>query len=142
MRTFTLFLFVAVAVSSCKKSTVSTTNYFTAFAATLKGSSETPANGSAASGTATATYNKSTRILKINVMYSGLTATAAHIHKGAIGVAGGIIFPFPNITSPINYTTVALNATQEADLLANLFYVNIHSAAFPNGEIRGQLLVQ
>ena len=142
MRPYTLLFFAFVALSSCKKQTVSTTNYYVAFAATLKGSSETPANPSAATGSATATYNKSTRILTVNVVYSGLTATMAHIHKGAVGVSGGIIFSFINIPSPINYKSAALDATQEADLLANLYYVNIHSAAYPNGEIRGQLVVQ
>jgi hypothetical protein len=35
-----------------------------------------------------------------------------------------------------------LNATQEADLMGNLMYVNLHTVAFPGGEIRGQLLKQ
>ena len=142
MRPYILFLVAFIAISSCKKSTVSTTNYYVALAATLKGSNETLSNGSAATGSATATYNKSTMILTVNVVYSGLTATAAHIHKGAVGVSGAVIFPFPGVASPINYTSTALDATKEADLLANLYYVNIHSAAFPNGEIRGQLVVK
>jgi hypothetical protein len=72
-----------------------------------------------------------------------MTATASHIHKGAVGVSGDVIFGFtPPITSPISYTSVALDATQEADLNANLYYVNIHSTAFPAGEIRGQLIKQ
>ena len=77
------------------------------------------------------------------VNYSGVTATNSHIHKGAAGVSGGVVFGFTSpITSPVNYTSVALDAAQEADLNANLYYVNIHSAAFPGGEIRGQLIKQ
>lgn len=77
------------------------------------------------------------------VNFSGITATASHIHKAAVGVPGSVIFGFtPPITSPINYTSVALDSTQQADLNANLYYVNIHSAAFPAGEIRGQLIKQ
>ena len=72
-----------------------------------------------------------------------MTVTAAHIHKGSVGIAGGVVFPFTApITSPINYTSVALDATQEADLNANMYYVNVHSAANPGGEIRGQLIKQ
>ena len=41
--------------------------------------------------------------------------------------------------TPATFTTVALDATQEADLLAGLYYVNIHSAKEKNGEIRGNL---
>ncbi len=138
----TLLALVVITITSCSKPQVSTQNYYVAFKATLNGASETPVNPSAASGTATATYNKNTRILNINVTYTGITATLAHIHKGAVGVAGGTVFTFPKLTSPIYYTSTELDATQETDLLANLYYVNIHSAAYPNGEIRGQLIKQ
>lgn len=112
-------------------------------ATTINGASESSPNTSTATGSATASFNKDTKILTVNVTFTGLTATAAHIHKGAVGVSGGVIFGFTApITSPINYTSPALDATQEADLFANLYYVNIHSAAYPAGEIRGQLIKQ
>jgi hypothetical protein len=130
-----------VIFSSCKKSVTSTANVYVAFTATLKGSTETPANASVATGTATASYNQSTKILRVHVTWTGLTATMAHIHKGTPGVMGSVIFTLPTV-SPVDFTSVALDATQEADLLSNLYYVNIHSAAFPNGEIRGQLILQ
>ncbi len=113
------------------------------FKATINGVSEVPVNTSVAVGTATLTFNKDTKIFTLVVNYSGVNATASHIHKGAAGVSGGVVFGFTSpITSPINYTSVALDATQETDLMANLYYVNIHSAAFPGGEIRGQLIKQ
>ncbi len=49
---------------------------------------------------------------------------------------------FTCLTSPITFTTPALTATQEADLMANQMYVNLHTVAFPGGEIRGQLIKQ
>ena len=131
------FLFI-----SCDKDDDPAPDPNVAFAATLNGASEVPANPSTASGSATANYNTDTKILTVITTYSGVTAVAGHIHKGAIGVAGGVIFPFTNLTSPINLTTPPLDAAQEADLMANLYYVNIHSAAFPGGEIRGQLIKQ
>jgi hypothetical protein len=113
------------------------------FKATMNGASETPANASTATGTATLTYNRNTRIFEIVVNYSGVEATAAHIHKGAVGVGGGVVFGFTApVTSPINYTSPELTTSQDSALNANLYYVNIHSANFPAGEIRGQLIKQ
>lgn len=126
---------------SCKKD--STTNPEVTFLATITGANEVPANASAATGSATLTFNNSTKVFTIVVTFQGITATASHIHKGAVGASGGVIFGFtPPITSPINYTSAALDATQEADLNAGLYYVNVHSAEFPAGEIRGQLIKQ
>jgi len=112
------------------------------FKATLNGASEVPVNPSAATGDATLTFNQTTKTFTVVVNYTGFVATGAHIHKGAPGVAGDIVFPFSPITSPINYTSAPLDATQEADLFANMYYVNVHSAAYPGGEIRGQLTKQ
>jgi hypothetical protein len=113
------------------------------FMATLNGASETPPNASEASGTATLTYNKDTKIFTIVVTYSGVTASAAHIHKAAVGVPGGVVFPFSApLTSPINYTSPVLTTSQDSALNANLYYVNIHSEMYGGGEIRGQLIKQ
>lgn len=137
-----LFVVIAgifITASSCKK----TKDTNVTFKATINGTSETPPNASTATGTAILTFNTSTKMFDLVVTYSGVTATASHIHKGDMGVAGSVVFGFTApLTSPIKYTSVALDATQEADLNANLYYVNIHSAAFPGGEIRGQLIKQ
>lgn len=140
VQAFVLASVLLIAVS-CKKSDTTSTDVI--FKAVINGASETPANASAATGTATLTFNTTTKIFSVVVNFSGITATAAHIHKGDVGVPGAVVFGFTApITSPINYTSAALDATQEADLNANLYYVNVHSAAFGGGEIRGQLIKQ
>jgi hypothetical protein len=137
-----LALAIIVTTTSCKKDSISTDNFYVGFKATLNGTSEIPSNGSAATGTATATYNSRSKILIINIPYQGLTATSAHIHKGAAGSAGtATVFTITNLASPITFTSTPLTAAQEADLMANLYYIDIHSAAYPNGEIRGQLIM-
>lgn len=134
---------VLLTAGSCKKSDSTSNSNTVTFLATLNGTSETPANASTATGYATLTFNTVTKVFTIVVTFNGMTATAAHIHKGSVGIAGGVVFPFTApITSPINYTSVALDATQETDLNANMYYVNVHSAANPGGEIRGQLIKQ
>lgn len=112
------------------------------FGATLNGASEVPANTSTATGSATAVFNKDTKILTLDMTYTGFTATNMHIHKGPAGVAGGVFYglgtaPF---SSPVRHVSQAFTASQEDSLMNNLYYLNIHSAAFPGGEIRGQLL--
>lgn len=126
-------------VASCKKDEVDSNEV--KFGASLKGSEEVPAVTTTATGTFDATYNKDTKILTYTVNYTGITPTAWHIHKGAVGVTGPVIFPFGNtFSSPFNATTAALTAEQETDLMNGMYYVNIHSSKSPSGEIRGQLL--
>ncbi len=114
------------------------------FTSTINGASEVPTNASTANGSATAKFDKATKILTLNMTYGGLTATNMHIHKAPAGVSGGVLFGIG--TSPysynINYTSPALPAGQEDSLMNNLDYLNIHTAAFPAGEIRGQLIKQ
>lgn len=113
------------------------------FKATLTGSQEAPnPNASTATGTATLVFNKTTKLFTITVTHSIATPTNGHIHKGATGVSGPPVFAFTSFASPISYTSTALDASQEADLFASLYYVNIHTAAYPGGEIRGQLIEQ
>jgi CHRD domain len=98
---------------------------------------------SAAQGTVTGKFNNSTKILTLQISYLGLTPTAWHIHKGAAGVAGPVVLDLgKTFGSPFSFTTSALTTEQEADLKAGLYYVNIHTAAAPSGEIRGQLTVK
>ncbi|PWA04389.1 CHRD domain-containing protein [Flavobacterium psychrotolerans] len=141
---FLVLLFFLSSIISCSNNDYSsvTPNPDVTFNAILNSASETPDNGSTAKGTAVLKFNSKTKIFTITVNYSGLTgpATLGHVHKGAVGVSGPPVFTFSNLTSPITYTSPVLDSGQEADLNANLYYVNIHSALNPGGEIRGQLI--
>nr|WP_314898029.1 CHRD domain-containing protein [uncultured Flavobacterium sp.] len=118
------------------------------FTAVLSGAREVPPvipGSPAASGNATLAFNNTSKTFTLTVTYLYMTPTTAHIHRGAIGVAGPIVFPTPttSFTFPItSYTSPALTTAQEADLKAELYYVNIHSATYLDGEIRGQLFKQ
>ncbi|MDP2069430.1 MAG: CHRD domain-containing protein [Lutibacter sp.] len=139
--TLAVFFLLSVAVS-CSNDDDPTPNPNVTFKAVLNGASESTPNASTATGTSTLTFNTTTKIFTITIAHTIAAATNGHIHKGAIGVSGSPVFPFVSFTSPITYTSIALDASQEADLNAELYYVNIHSAAFPGGEIRGQLIKQ
>ena len=111
-------------------------------AAALNGAQEVPPNDKAGTGQAEVTFNKDTGELKYRITYAGLSgpATGAHIHGPAAATANApVVVPFANVgTSPIS-GEARLNPTQAGDLLAGLYYVNVHTAAHPGGEIRGQL---
>src|SRR5574341_821364 len=67
--------------------------------------------------------------------------TGAHIHRGAPGVNGAVIYNLglAGLTSPLQGTT-PFNASDLADLNAGNLYANVHSTVYPGGEIRGQIL--
>lgn len=132
---FTLLLTVIV---SCDDNTTPSPNI--TFKTTLSGQNESTPNTSAATGSATLLFNTNTKIFTLTVTHTLATATNGHIHRGAIGVSGPVVFGFSSFGSPITYTSAPLTAAQEADLNSGLYYVNLHSAAFPAGEIRGNLL--
>ncbi|MDI4233080.1 CHRD domain-containing protein [Bradyrhizobium sp. Arg237L] len=108
----------------------------------LDSKSEVPPNSSSGTGTADIDYDPATKKLSWKVTYSGLTgpATAAHFHGPAeAGKNGGVAVPIPNIASSPAEGSATLTDTQAADFLAGKYYVNVHTAANPGGEIRGQV---
>jgi hypothetical protein len=65
--------------------------------------------------------------------------TAAHVHAGVVGVNGPVVFPLNGSNGIYGGVSPRLTAAQVAAATADGFYVNVHTAAFPGGEIRGQL---
>jgi len=110
--------------------------------ATLSSATEVPANTSAGKGTADIDYDAGTKKLSWKLTYSGLTgpATMAHFHGPAeVGKNAAVAVVIPNATSSPTEGSATLTDAQAADLLAGKYYVNVHTAANPGGEIRGQV---
>jgi len=113
-----------------------------ALKADLKAANEVPPNGSAGSGSLSATYDTETRRLTWTLDYRDLTGpvVAAHFHGPADASRNsGIVVPFRPSPSPISGFATITEA-EAADMLAGRWYANVHTAAHPGGEIRGQLL--
>ena len=111
--------------------------------ATLLGSSEVPPTGSTATGNVAATLDTGTKVLDYTVSWTGLTgpATMAHFHGPApTGKNAGVevVVGSAGPVSPVR-GKATLTAAQVAQLNGGLLYVNVHSAKFPKGEIRGQV---
>jgi len=110
--------------------------------ATLDGKSEVPATTSTATGTAALDYDAASKKLSWTVTYSGLSgpATAAHFHGPAeAGKNAGVAVAIPNAAASPVKGEATLTDAQAADLLGGKYYINIHTAANPGGEIRGQV---
>ena len=110
------------------------------FETALTGANEVPANTSESKGTALLTFNKDTKIFTVEVKHDIANPAGGHIHMGAAGENGAVVFPFTTLTSPISFTSPALTEEQITILNNGLYYVNIHTEAFPGGEIRGNLM--
>jgi hypothetical protein len=113
------------------------------FEASLSASQEVPTNPSTATGAAEVQFNENTNKLTWKITFNGLTgpATAGHIHGPApMGQNAGVVIPFPgNLNAQPVMGETTITPAQYADLAAGLYYVNIHTARAPGGEIRGQL---
>jgi hypothetical protein len=109
--------------------------------AQLAGSQEVPANDSAGKGEVEASYDTESKKLSWTITYSGLSGpvTAAHFHGPALpGKTAPALVPIANVTSnPIKGE--AILTTEQADALKRGVYVNLHTAKFPDGEVRGEL---
>ncbi|MEM7165167.1 MAG: CHRD domain-containing protein [Planctomycetota bacterium] len=107
----------------------------------LSGLQEVPATPSSAFGCGRFIVDTTANTVTYRISYAGLLGaeTVAHIHGPApVGTNGGVAHALPAGSPKMgvwNYPEA-----QEADILAGSFYVNIHSAAFPGGEIRGQIV--
>jgi CHRD domain len=119
---------------------------------TLAGTNEVPAINSPATGRLTGNYNLQTNVLSFTVTWGGISGglppSAMHFHGPARATenAGVIVnitgFPQQNTTAAPFTSTATLTDAQEVDLLGGRWYYNLHSATFPSGELRGQLLFQ
>jgi len=112
-------------------------------AVTLDGAHEVPANTSTGSGSgmfAVAADQTVTGSIKT----TGVVGTMAHIHEAAAGKNGPVIVKLTQ-SSPDTWVVPAgakLTDSQYASFKAGNLYVNVHSAAIPGGEIRGQLVAK
>ena len=105
----------------------------------LSGANEVPPVTTSATGDGTITVADDGAVSG-SVTTKGVQGTAAHIHMGAAGKNGPVVVPFTKEGDSYKAAAGAkLNADQLKAFKAGELYFNVHSAANPNGEIRGQL---
>ncbi|RYF75852.1 MAG: CHRD domain-containing protein [Cytophagaceae bacterium] len=136
-------------LSSCYENTIATNTAPIPQApigltATLNGAQEKPTSTtSAATGTFNGSIDRTSRVLSYTVTFSGITPNAGHLHRitNADGT-GGVAIPFASLTSPIIGSTSTLRQSQIDSMTNGFFYANLHTPAYPAGEIRGDIKVK
>ncbi|MCX6150667.1 MAG: CHRD domain-containing protein [Ignavibacteriales bacterium] len=80
--------------------------------------------------------------LKFQITFAGLTSaySSSHFHLGATGVNGGVVHPIAFTDSTTNSFWASLDNSSLSALVNKNLYINIHTANYPAGEIRGQVL--
>jgi CHRD domain len=109
------------------------------FHANLTAGAEVPPAVSNASGKADVTFDTNTKKLAWAIQCKDLTgdASAAHFHGPA--KAGASAGPVIDISNSLEKGSATLTDEQSKQLQAGDWYVNVHTAKYPNGEIRGQV---
>ncbi|HEX9792545.1 MAG TPA: CHRD domain-containing protein [Planctomycetota bacterium] len=111
------------------------------FGARVDGLQNIPPSGSTATGHGSFTVHAD-RTVSYDLTVTGLSATAAHLHSGISGVGGPVIVPLVGGPTQWSGTSAPLSEAEFAELQVEGVYVNVHTTAFPGGEIRGQLLAE
>ena len=120
-------------------------SHLVTFTTQMRGGNEVPPVATSASGQVDAMLNTETNLLRWRLSYTNLSgpARAGHFHgPAAIGANAGVVLPFSGLMGSPMEGSATLTAAQAADLLAGRWYANIHTAAHPGGEIRGQMTLR
>ena len=125
--------FAALTMAGCATSTNMT-------GLKLSGAQEVPAVTSMASGSG-AIVVAADKSVSGSITTTGIEGKAAHIHQGAMGANGPVVVPLTKSGDATWSVPAGTKLTDEqyAAYLAGGMYINVHSAANPGGEIRGQL---
>lgn len=110
------------------------------FAFHLSGDQEVPSLASPSRGGCAGLLDAGAAELTLLCTHDVTDATVMHVHRGAAGVNGPVVFDLGDPTSPVQATWSGISPMDLADLLAGNLYVNIHTSGRPTGEIRGQIL--
>lgn len=120
--------------------TTTTTSTSPGIKVSLSGSQEVPPATTAASGRATFVVGAD-KSVSGSVTVAGVEVAAAHIHVGGAGKNGPVIIPLTKTSDTVLSVPAGAKLTdaQYNSYKAGELYVNVHSAKYKGGEIRGQL---
>ena len=147
LKIISLFFAFSLFTMACKKSTNTNNDIVAKNNIPMEGSQEVPAKSTAATGSTDVYYNKVTKVLTYTIRWNNLTGspTGMHFHSPCLrGSNASVIVPITgyaaSTSGSISGSVTFDNVTQKEDeFLTGKWYSNIHTAANPGGEIRGQI---
>ena len=112
------------------------------FTTEMTGAAQVPPNDSAATGTAEVTFDTEAKTVTWVYTHEGLSGdmTAAHIHGPA--TAAEAAAPVIDTTGETMEGSALISDAQATELTAGMYYFNVYTEKFPDGEIRGQLALK
>ena len=140
---FIIFAFSVYLLSGCAKAGIGGPSY--TLDGIVDGAQVVPSSSSSAIGIIVGTFDGSKNTMTGVLKWVGLSGspTAIHIHGANPGRNGIPLFVEINIpkgtTDSLNFRSV-LTESQETSVGTGGFYFDIHTAAYPQGEIRGQII--
>jgi Cu/Zn superoxide dismutase len=110
----------------------------------LSGDDEVPPVATDAKALATFYFDGDRTKAKMNITATGLSGpiTGVHIHEGDQGTNGPVLYPLVNEGNRVQMEVTDISSLDLISIMNGATYVNIHTAANPSGEIRGQLLLE
>jgi len=117
----------------------------TQLVATLTGLGEVPPLTTATAGIAHVTIDVDKRLICYDLSVTGRKPVAAHIHEGVDGVNGGVVVDLSAFGKDIRRESNGCTRRVAKSVIAAIannpagYYINVHSAQNPGGEVRGQL---
>ena len=150
LSTFLLLFSSFTFLTSCEEDNLNNPDLVITNGLDITGGQETPAVATRGAGNLDVRYDKASKQLALTFAWGNLTdsVTAMHIHGPALpGVPGPVLVPFTNFPKGRYGThtqtfTVDGVTLKEAELFGDQYYINIHTKAFPAGEIRGQIMFE
>lgn len=145
MKKFTLLFFALILITAMHSSASHLRDQIL-LSARMNGAQEVPAVTTSAVGLAALNLNPTRDTLCVNMTVTGLSGaiTGTHIHSGTAGTTGPVLFDLTSflIGNSLSATITGADLTPAllSDYLQGNMYLNVHTAANPNGEIRGQII--
>lgn len=139
----TVTVSVSDGVNTTSTSATVTVKQVDMFEANLSGFNENAPVQSVGSGMVTMRMVADDGLLEVTFAAANLAGdlTAAHIHAGSVGQNGGVLV---NLAPTGESFSATYDITGNADAISAMrsggAYVNVHSSAYPAGELRGQIL--